>query len=536
MPPLGTLIGSSGAVVAGAWNEVNVTSYITGNGTFSLALAGSSPTAVSLASRQAANKPLLIITTTAAAPSTPTATRVPPTATRSSSGNTVLPVADSYVNQSYPTTNYGTQTQIRVDGSPIVRSYVRFNVQGLSAAVTQATLRIYANTALTSGYSVYRVASNTWAETTINYSNMPPLGTLIGSSGPVAAGTWTSVNVTSYVTGNGTFSFGLTDPSATALSLASRESTNKPQLVITTGAPAPNTPTATKVPPTATRVGPTATKAPPTATRVSPTATSIPGGDPIALAGGDSRSGCNSGATATANLLSRYPASTLLLFNGDATDNGTLTQFTTCFDTTFGKYKAQLRPVPGNHEYNTSGASGYFSYFGTQAHSPGYYSFNIGTWHIVALNSEIDISATSSQMAWLKSDLAANPTKCTLAYWHDPRWSSGSHGNNTFVSALWQTLYDNNVDLVMNGHDHDYERFAPQNPAGAADSARGIREFVIGTAGAPPYGFSTIRPNSEVRMTGSYGLVQFTLHPSSYDWKFIPATGSFADSGSTACH
>jgi hypothetical protein len=270
-----------------------------------------------------------------------------------------------------------------------------------------------------------------------------------------------------------------------------------------------------------------------------PTNTPVPSGnDPVVLATGDSRSGCDSGATATANLLSRYASSTLLLFNGDATNTGAFSEFSTCFNTTYGKYKAQIRPEPGNHEYGTSGGSGYYSYYGTQAKPQGqsYYSFNIGTWHIVGLNSEIDVSATSAQPAWLKNDLAANRTQCTLAYWHEPRWSSGNHGNNTFVSALWQTLYDNNVDLVFNGHDHDYERFAPQNPSGVADSARGIREFVIGTAGAPPYAFSTIRANSEAKMTGSYGLVQFTLHPSSYDWKWIGATGSFADSGTTACH
>ncbi len=283
--------------------------------------------------------------------------------------------------------------------------------------------------------------------------------------------------------------------------------------------------------------GPTATKVPPTPTQVPPTSTPpASGGDPVVLATGDSRTGCTSGATATANLLSRYPSATLLLFNGDATDTGAYSEFTNCFDTTYGQYKAQLRPVPGNHEYDTSGGSGYYTYYGTQAHSPGYYSFEVGTWHLVALNSEIDLSATSAQIAWLKNDLTAHPSPCTLTYWHEPRWSSGNHGDNTFVSALWQTLYDNNVDLVFNGHDHDYERFAPQNPSGVADTARGIREFVIGTAGAPPYAFATIRANSQVRMTGSYGVVQFTLHPSSYDWQWIGATGSFADAGTTACH
>jgi hypothetical protein len=516
--------------------------------------------------------PVPATATAVSATATPTATAVSPTATPTSSAGTVTlnPVADSYVDSANPSTNYGTSTQIRVDGSPIVNSYLRFNVQGLSGSATQATLRLYANSALTSGYSVQRVADNTWGETTINYGNAPAIGAAIGATGAVSANTWTSVDVTAYITGNGAFSFALTDPSTTALSLASREAANKPELVLSTGGGLLPTPTATPIAPTATPVsptstpavtstptvtpvGPTATSMPPTATSIAPTATSVPptatnvppaptstpvpsGNDPIVLATGDSRTGCNSGATATANLLSRYPSSTLLLFNGDATDTGAYSEFTNCFDTTFGKYKAEIRPEPGNHEYGTSGASGYFGYYGAQAHSPGYYSFDIGAWHIVGLNSEIDVSATSAQLAWLKNDLAANRTQCTLAYWHEPRWSSGNHGNNTFVSALWQTLYDNNVDLVFNGHDHDYERFAPQNPSGVADSARGIREFVIGTAGAPPYAFSTIRANSEAKMTGSYGLVQFTLHPSSYDWTFVPATGSFADSGSTLCH
>ncbi len=444
------------------------------------------------------------------------------------------PIADAYVQSTYPTTNYGLATQNRVDGSPLVYSYLRFTVTGVSGTVTQATLKIYANSALASGYQAHRVASNAWVETTINYNNRPAMGTLIGSSGAVAAGTWTSINVTSYITGNGTFSFGLTDTSTTALSLASRHSTNKPQLVITTSSVTP--PTATKVPPTATKVGPTATKVPPTATSRPPSNTPTPSGsDPILLVTGDSRSGCNAGSTATANLLSRYPSSTLLLFNGDATSTGAASEFTSCFDTTFGKYKAQIRPVPGNHEYMTSGASGYFGYYGTQAHSPGYYSFNVGTWHIVALNSEIDISATSAQMTWLKNDLAAHPTQCSIAYWHEPRWSSGNHGNNSFVSALWTTLYNANVELVFNGHDHDYERFAPMNPSGALDNARGIREFVVGTAGAPPYSVGS-SANSQARMSGQYGLIQLTLHPSSYDWKWIAGTGTFTDSGSGTCH
>ncbi len=552
-PAIGSALGTSSVVTAGTWVTFDVTSYVTGNGTFSFAITSTNVTALSLASRESANKPELVVTTATAATPTatsivpptattvpPTATSVPPTATPGGTGTslTVSPEADAYVDASASGTNYGASTELRVDGSPVVRSYLRFAVSGLSGSVSQATLRLYANSALNSGITVNRVTDNTWGENTINYANAPAVGSAIASSAAIRQHTWVVVDVTSYVNGSGTFSFALTGTNSKALSLASREAANKPQLVVTTGSVTPPTATPTSVaPPTATPVPPTATPVPPTATPAPPTNTPTPSGsDPILLVTGDSRTGCNTGATATANLLANYSSSTLLLFNGDATSTGAYSEFTDCFNTTFGKYKAQIRPVPGNHEYGVSGASGYFTYYGAQAHSPGYYSFDVGTWHIVALNSEIDISSTSAQMSWLKNDLTAHPAACTIAYWHEPRWSSGSHGNNTFVSALWQTLYDNNVELAFNGHDHDYERFAPQNPSGALDNARGITEFVIGNAGAPPYAFSTIQPNSQARMTGAYGLVQLTLHPSSYDYKWIGATGSFTDAGSAACH
>ncbi len=182
----------------------------------------------------------------------------------------LTPVADAHVNQAYPSTNYGTATDVRVDGDPLKRGYLRFTVAGLSGTVTKATLRLFANSSQSSGYTVSRVASNSWSESTITYGNAPAIGSAIGASGPAAAGTWTAVDVTSYVTGNGAYSFALTTASSTALSLASREATNKPQLVIVTGSSA----TATAKPsPTATKVAPTATIIPPTPTRVPPTAT-----------------------------------------------------------------------------------------------------------------------------------------------------------------------------------------------------------------------------------------------------------------------
>jgi len=196
----------------------------------------------------------------------------------------------------------------------------------------------------------------------------------------------------------------------------------------------------------------------------------------------------------------------------------------------------------GNHEYQTAGAPGYYGYFGAAAGDPakGYYSYNMGAWHVVVLNSNCTIvscAAGSTQEQWLRADLAANPTTCTLAYWHHPRFSSGGHGNDTTVAPFWQALYDTNADLVLNGHEHEYERFAPQNPSAVADTARGIRELIVGTGGKNETAFGTVQANSEVRMTGTFGVLKLTLRATGYDWQFLPEAGkTFTDSGSGVCH
>ena len=218
-------------------------------------------------------------------------------------------------------------------------------------------------------------------------------------------------------------------------------------------------------------------------------------------------------------------------------ENGELANFQQAYDASWGRVKAITRPTPGNHEYQTAGASGYFSYFGTAAGSAGkgYYSYDLGAWHLIALNSEIDVSAGSAQDQWLRSDLAAHSNTCTLAYWHHPRFSSGiEHGNDPSLDPLWQALYSAGADVVLNGHDHDYERFAPQNPAGQADG-NGIREFVVGTGGKNVKGFGTIRANSQMRGS-TFGVLKLTLHATGYDWNFTAEAGkTFTDSGSSSC-
>jgi hypothetical protein len=170
----------------------------------------------------------------------------------------------------------------------------------------------------------------------------------------------------------------------------------------------------------------------------------------------------------------------------------------------------------------------------------GYYSFDLGKWHVVALNGNCsDVGGCdkgSPQLTWLTNDLATHPAECTLAYWHQPRWSSGQHGSSTRYDAMWRALQGAGVDVVLNGHDHTYERFAPQTPDGVA-SPTGIREFVVGTGGKNHYAWSTIAANSVVRNNDTFGLLQLALHPGSYDWQFLPEAGkTFTDTGTSACH
>jgi 3',5'-cyclic AMP phosphodiesterase CpdA len=266
--------------------------------------------------------------------------------------------------------------------------------------------------------------------------------------------------------------------------------------------------------------------------------------DPVFVGAGDI-SGCNQTQDeSTAQLLDGM-AGTVFTLGDNVYPDGTLAQFNDCYGPTWGRHKARTRPAPGNHDYHTAGAAGYYTYFGAAA-SPldtkctsnckGYYSYNLGAWHIIALNSEVAHGAGSAQEQWLRADLAAHPNTCTLAYWHKPRFSSGNHGNNTGVQPFWQALYEYGADVVLNGHDHTYERFAPQTPAGQADPTRGMREFVVGTGGAGLYPFPTIRPNSQVRNNTTWGVLKLTLHATSYDWEFIPVAGqTFTDVGSANC-
>jgi hypothetical protein len=259
--------------------------------------------------------------------------------------------------------------------------------------------------------------------------------------------------------------------------------------------------------------------------------------DPVFVGAGDIANCSGKNDEATAKLLDGI-AGTVFTLGDNVYPDGTAAQFKDCYGPTWGRHKDRTRPAPGNHDYHTSGASGYYGYFGASAgdSGKGYYSYNLGAWHIISLNSEVDYAAGSAQEKWLRADLAANKTACTLAYWHHPLFSTGQHGNIPRSQAFWNALYEYGADVILNGHDHTYQRFAPQSPGGKAEPNRGIREFVVGTGGAGLYPFPTNLPTLEVRNNTTFGVLKLTLHATSYNWEFVPIAGqTFTDSGSGNC-
>jgi hypothetical protein len=282
--------------------------------------------------------------------------------------------------------------------------------------------------------------------------------------------------------------------------------------------------------------------------------------DPVIMAAGDiacdpTDPGYNGGAgtadrchqQATSDLLLSTPLDAVLPLGDIQYDSATTARINAVYAPTWGRVKSISRPILGNHESGT--ATGYFDYFNGAGVSDGpagprgkgYYSFDLGAWHLVALNSNcssVSCSAGSDQESWLRADLAAHPANCTLAYWHHPRYSSGHDGSHSSMQPLWDALQDAQAELLLSGHSHDYERFAPLDRDGDVDQAGGIRQFVVGTGGAFfTGGLGSLAPHSEVAQNDTFGVLKLTLHPASYDWQFVPEAGrTFSDAGSQSCH
>jgi len=429
---------------------------------------------------------------------------------------------DSYVRQDLPTTNYGTSTSVQADASPVTNGYLKFTVSGVSGSVSSATLRIFSRSTGTTAVKVSTVADTGWTEGGITYGNAPAIGAQLGTTGALTAGAWASVDVSAKVTGNGTYSFALTTGTTAARLFDSRQAANPPQLVVET----------------------------------STDPVVVVGGD-VACATDDPNYNGGSGTPgychmkATAALIGQVDPAAVLNLGDSQYNSGSPAAYTASYGPSWGQYKARTRPTVGNHDYGTSGAAGYFGYFGNLA-TPlqpgctkacnGYYSFDVGSWHIVNINAECTringgagCAAGSPQDKWLEADLAAHPNRCTLVFGHRPRWSSNSFASPD-IAPLVDDMYAAGVDLYVAGHSHAYERFAPQNPAGQAD-ANGIREFVVGTGGANFSGFGTVAANSQIRKSKAFGVAKLTLHAGSYDWSFVadPST-PYSDSGTGSCH
>ncbi len=459
---------------------------------------------------------------------------------------TLSPTADAYVNQSYPTSNYGSSTQLRVDGSPVVNSYLRFVVAGLNgAAVSTATLRIYANSASSAGVAAYRQLNQTWSEKGITYNNAPAFGARLGQSGSFSPGAWISIDVSAAVTGEGEVDFGLGGLNTTAISLGAHEdSAHSPQLVVVTQGQAVATATFTPGPSLTPTASFTATF---TQTPTSTPQPDITPTDPVILAAGDiakcggSAPAPGNGAFITSDMLLADSGSIFTL-GDNSNDSGSLSDYQNCWGPTWGRLPTdRLHITMGNHDIGNSGQD-FFTYFNGMTGDWGHYSLDIGSWHVIVLNAECGIGGQgcgpgSIQETWLRQDLAANSQKCILGIWHQPLFTSGTQSPYPGMKTFWQDLYAYGADVILNGHNHNYERFDPQNPDAVADT-NGIREFVVGTGGASLDSSSLpLAANEVVRSAAAYGYLRLTLHANSYDWQFVAQPGSsFSDSGSATCH
>ncbi|MDQ3857600.1 MAG: DNRLRE domain-containing protein [Actinomycetota bacterium] len=421
------------------------------------------------------------------------------------------PVADAYVKKSTPRRNYGKARTLAADARPVTRAYLRFNLRLLGAPVVRATLRLYTKSRSARGFAVRGVARNRWRERRITFRTAPtPRRATIASSGGFRRRVWTGVDVTRFVRGKRVVSFAITTSARRpTILLASRESRFSPRLEVETESSAD------------------------VQARV--------------IAAG-SIAGCKTkGDEATAALVAGLPGRVATLGN-HAYPAGTPAEFANCYGPSWGRFRERTSPALGLREYLTPGATGYFGYFrsvlapyGPTATDPkkGYYSYDLGSWHVVVLNTKCGVAGCrpgSPQLEWLRADLAAHRASCTLAYAHRARFSSRDPGN-AFLEPIWQVLYENGVELVLAGHGRQYERFAPQTPAGVADPARGIRQFIVGTGGVAvrPTGIPT--GNSEIRNGDTLGVLQLTLRTTRYEWRFVPVAGkTFSDAGSQACH
>jgi hypothetical protein len=448
--------------------------------------------------------------------------------------STITATEDTYTSQGNADATHGSGGSLMVNGpSGERRAYVKFTVAGIPAGSSEVTavLRLWASTSSSASFTARAVPAS-WAESTLTWNNQPVLGAAVASRSGVTAGQYQEFDVSGYVTGNGTFALAVTG-SSTQARFNSTESTagNPPQLAVTWTPPDP----------------------PPRG-----------GHDPVVAAAGDiacappaTRTSSSCHHRETANLLAAGNYDAVLPLGDLQYECGQSSAFASVYDPSWGQFRSTSHPAAGDNDYgsdtcSTPGASGYFGYFGGAASPnqpgcasacPGYYSYDLGTWHVVVLNTNCSepgvggCGSTSPQGRWLAADLAAHPSQCTLAYWHLPRWteSGGTSGSSSYFTTA---LYNAGAEVILSGNNHLYARFAPQNPAGAADPASGIRQFIVGTGGKSLHGLSrNPDPQVEARQSSTYGVLELTLRQGGYSWSFVPEAGrSFTDTGTQSCH
>ncbi len=412
---------------------------------------------------------------------------------------------------------------LRIGGPSMTRSYLRFRLPRPLQPGAPARLRLFATIGARSGLAVHLVrGGGRWREGTLTAASAPPLGPVLARQGAVRGARYVSIDISRAIGARRTIDIALVSRGPGRLHVLSRESGRRtaPRLVLG----------------------------------------EEPARPPVVAAAGDIACAPDSPNRRrkvrgtcldreTSDLLVSRELEAVLALGDTQYERGELSAFRSTYDRTWGRVKAITRPVVGNHEYLTPGAAGYFDYF----NGPGRVRAARGaaaragtastsaSWHLVALNSICDevggCGPGSRQLEWLRADLAAHPSQCTLAYWHHPRFSSGNPGSNVRTDAFWRLLYEAGAELVLAGHSHDYERFAPQTPDAVRDDARGIRSFVVGTGGKNTYPFRDVEPNSEVRDAASSGVLLLTLRQGAYSWRFRGVAGSrLSDSGFGVCH
>ncbi len=439
-------------------------------------------------------------------------------------GVSLKPIADAYVDSSAPTLNTGSQSQLRTDNSPAVRTFLRFDLRNIAGTISSARLQIYANSASTGGLSAVRTNGVNWSETSVDWADAPGLGSTLSSVASVASASTVTLDVTRAIRAGSLVDLAVVTPGVTAISLGSRESSHPPVLVVTTLSAAS---------------APASGRSP----AALPSASAPASGDPVLIGAGDiCVTSTMANAAATARLIEAHPSAHVFTLGDNSNEAGTASQYTDCYGKTWGAFLGRTRPTIGNHDCGTSNCAPYYAYFGAAAGraGKGYYSYNLpNNWHVIVLNSQGSevggVGFGSPQETWLKADLAAHQGSHVIAMWHIPVLTSGQLYRTAYL-PFWQDLYAAHADIIMSGHDHIYERTTLMNPSGKADP-NGIREFTVGTGGAPPQPFGTILPTSQVRQSGTFGVLMLTLHAHSYDWRFLPVAGkTWTDSGSQPTH